>query len=97
MAFWDDFEDESASLIKKLDNESVTLQTIVDDPMCLMLIRDENTKIVDYFSQPVIFRQLFHVALNTDIDNSMNDTEQYQFAYHCGEVLCYQLNKLYNA
>jgi hypothetical protein len=97
MAFWDDFEDESASLIKKLDNESVTLQTIVGDPMCLMLIRDENTKIVDYFSQPVIFRQLFHVALNTDIDNSMNDTEQYQFAYQCCEVLCYQQNKLYNA
>uniref|UniRef100_A0A914YR17 Uncharacterized protein n=1 Tax=Panagrolaimus superbus TaxID=310955 RepID=A0A914YR17_9BILA len=97
MAFWDDFEDESVSLVKKLENESVSLQTIVDDPMCLMLIRDENTKIIDYFSQSATFRQLFYVALNTDIDNTMNDTEQYQFAYQCCEVLCFQQNKLYNA
>ena len=48
MAFWDEYDDVGSCLITKLtEDKSITMQTVVGDANCLMLLRDENDVILD--------------------------------------------------
>jgi len=97
MNFWDDYHDPSKELTAKLSVENPDLKSIVEDPYCLGKMRDEDPKLMNFFSRPDTISQLIRGALDPDNEYPDEEIGKYSFNHHCTEVLCFKVSSFYDA